>query len=262
MALTDQIVAYWKLDEASGNAADSVGSITLTNTNTVTYTTGVINNGADGGSTNTTKFLANTTTSPLTRNQIVVAFSMNAWVNVYNVTSDKSLFSIISSGGGNRAQCNMRFTNSGDHINAACFPGPGGISGGGSSSTSLGALSFYMASITYDGTNVKIYINGSLETTTAWSFGTGFSGSTTTSILTQYDGGGNETAAAKVDEAGVWSRALTAGEITQLYNSGAGLQYPFVPPTSVKTFNGLAKASVQTVTGLSIASVKSINGLT
>jgi hypothetical protein len=43
MALTDNLVAYYKLDESSGNAADIVNSITLTNTST-TYGTGKINN--------------------------------------------------------------------------------------------------------------------------------------------------------------------------------------------------------------------------
>ena len=46
MALTDNLVSYYKLDESSGNAADSVGSNTLTNTGTMTYGTGKINNGA------------------------------------------------------------------------------------------------------------------------------------------------------------------------------------------------------------------------
>lgn len=32
-----------------------------------------------------------------------------------------------------------------------------------------------------------------------------------------------------VDEVGLWDRVLTAAEITQLYNSGAGLPYPFTP---------------------------------
>ena len=45
MALTDNLVSYWKLDESSGNAADSVGSNTLTNTGTATYAAGKINNG-------------------------------------------------------------------------------------------------------------------------------------------------------------------------------------------------------------------------
>src|SRR6185437_1776184 len=46
-ALTDDLLAYWKLDESSGDASDSVGSNTLTNDGSATFstTTGVINNG-------------------------------------------------------------------------------------------------------------------------------------------------------------------------------------------------------------------------
>ncbi len=58
MALTDNLVAYWKLDEASGNAADATGNgFTLTNTNTVGFAAALINNGADYGTANTNKYL-------------------------------------------------------------------------------------------------------------------------------------------------------------------------------------------------------------
>jgi hypothetical protein len=40
-----------------------------------------------------------------------------------------------------------------------------------------------------------------------------------------------------IDEIGVWSRALTSGEVTQLYNSGAGLQYPFTSNNTSAFFN-------------------------
>src|SRR3990167_551156 len=50
MALDTNLVAYWKMDESSGDATDSVASHTLTNTN-VTYGTGKINNGAAFNST-------------------------------------------------------------------------------------------------------------------------------------------------------------------------------------------------------------------
>ena len=43
MALTDSLISYWKLDEASGNATDSHGTNTLTDTNTVTSVAGKIN---------------------------------------------------------------------------------------------------------------------------------------------------------------------------------------------------------------------------
>jgi hypothetical protein len=52
MLKTNQI-AYWKTDENSGTAADAVGLgvYPLTNLNSVTYTTGKINNGAYMGTT-------------------------------------------------------------------------------------------------------------------------------------------------------------------------------------------------------------------
>jgi len=62
------------------------------------------------------------------------------------------------------------------------------------------------------------------------------------------------------DEAGYWEKTLSTTEISQLWNGGAGLAYPFTI-TNIKTINGLAKGSVKTVNGLAIASVKSINGL-
>jgi len=40
--LSNSLVGYWKLDEASGNALDSLGSNTLTDTNTVTSATGLV----------------------------------------------------------------------------------------------------------------------------------------------------------------------------------------------------------------------------
>lgn len=39
--------------------------------------------------------------------------------------------------------------------------------------------------------------------------------------LKQFDG--------RKDEIGIWDRELTATEVTQLYNGGAGLAYPLVP---------------------------------
>ncbi len=40
MALTDSLVAMWRLEESSGNRSDSQGSNTLTDTNTVGSGTG------------------------------------------------------------------------------------------------------------------------------------------------------------------------------------------------------------------------------
>src|SRR3990167_4391769 len=47
MALTDNLFAYYKFDESSGDAADSAGGgLTMTNQNTATYVAGKIGNAA------------------------------------------------------------------------------------------------------------------------------------------------------------------------------------------------------------------------
>jgi hypothetical protein len=48
------LVAYWRLE----NTSDSKGSRTLTNNNTVAFNSAKFNNGADGGATNTNKYLS------------------------------------------------------------------------------------------------------------------------------------------------------------------------------------------------------------
>jgi len=39
--------------------------------------------------------------------------------------------------------------------------------------------------------------------------------------------GGGDYMDGLVDEVGIWNKVLTSGEITDLYNSGSGLAYPF-----------------------------------
>lgn len=45
-SLITNLVAYWRMDETSGQRADAVGSETLTDVNTVGYITGIITNGS------------------------------------------------------------------------------------------------------------------------------------------------------------------------------------------------------------------------
>src|SRR3990167_4251430 len=56
MALTDDLIAYFKLDEASGNAEDIHSTNDLTDTNTVTNTTGKISGARQFTSANTEYF--------------------------------------------------------------------------------------------------------------------------------------------------------------------------------------------------------------
>jgi hypothetical protein len=84
-------------------------------------------------------------------------------------------------------------------------------------STSLTAGNWYHIGYTYDGTNIRIYVNGVLDAgptplvlnTSGTSTGFGFNRAQSNNF---FDG--------TIDEAGVWSSALSAGAISDLYSSG------------------------------------------
>ncbi len=77
-----------------------------------------------------------------------------------------------------------------------------------------------LVTITYDGSNVKHYINGNLDRTT--SFSTSFSQTNADICIGCDPPGANEFFNGKVDEVAIWNRALVDGEILQLYNSTNG----------------------------------------
>jgi len=229
MALDTNLVSYWKLDETSGNASDSVGSNTLTNTNTVGYASALINNGADFGTANTDKSLS--TTSTLGINGGAVAISI--WVKmrteigsgiqtfVENATSTGTFtrYSIdYDYNGGTRR---LRFTRTKSGVAAQTVD----------YNVTLGTADWYHLVLTYDTTNIKGFVNGASVGTTAAS-GNGSSGAGGT-----YLGKDNLGSYSSIylDEVGIWNRALSADEVAMLYDNGNGNQYEFDESLKIAT---------------------------
>lgn len=217
------LVASWKLDESSGNAADSTGAVTLTNNNSVGFGAGLINNGADFGASNSSKNFTSAEKLGIGNG----ALTVSAWVkpssypssdadptppgrfNVFGVSDSGpgiSYFLHISNVSGTIECIFGRWRNS-VAINAArvVFTPP--------------TTSFTHLVGTYDGTTVKMYVNAGTPATAAAS-GNGSGGPNGTAI------GSNHSSQAyfsgMIDEVHVWSRALSPQEITGLYNAGTG----------------------------------------
>lgn len=222
--LVTQLISYWKLDESSGNAADSVGANTLTNTNTATYVTGLINNAVDLGTANTNKKLTIASNLGITNG----AISMSMWVKLNteiatgtwgfaqkgNATNHvQYIIAYEYNAGSRRVVFNRQKQNSSNNTVT--------------NTVTMGTSNFYHLVLTYDGSTLEGYVNGTSAGTLATS------GDGVGSGLNQFDIGegsmfaGTSYASIDTDETGIWNRALTAGEITSLYNSGAGLSYPF-----------------------------------
>ena len=95
--------------------------------------------------------------------------------------------------------------------------------------TTLTTGVWYMATLTYDGANIRLYLNGSSDAAAV-----ALTGNTRTSTDALYIGaqGGNTFFDGIIDEVGAWSRELSSTEVTALYNSGNGNQYPFTTSSS------------------------------
>lgn len=212
MALADNQTYYWKLDESSGNAVAATGGVNLTNNGSIAYGTGKINNGAVFDNNNSKSFSSASTISMGT------AGSISVWVNptlgdggyVFDGTNgDRYIFAINSDG--------------------SYFYHIDNTSIGTSAAGKFSSGSWYHVVITWDnslGSNKEaVYINGSLDRNDNVSIG---SSTTTLYVGNRYTNTGTQDAfAGTIDEIGIWSRALSGSEITSLYNSGNGTQYPY-----------------------------------
>jgi hypothetical protein len=239
MALATNLVSHYKFDESSGNAADSVGSNTLTNTGTVTFTTGKLNNGATIANT---KYFATAGTAFSYGSGS--AFSFNIWVNS---TSLAAANFILSNEEANPFKgYNMSLATDGklsinlinNFASARCdFKGD----------TVMTTNRWYMVTFTYDGTanltsaaGCKLYVDGKLQTLTVSTNTLTTQSWTSTSTMffgaRHYDT--TQCFVGMLDEGTFWSRAITADEVLQMHNSGRANAYPFTDTPSL--YGGVA----------------------
>jgi hypothetical protein len=208
-ALTTNIKGYWKLDESSGNASDATGNgFTLTNAGTVTYAPAKINNGAVFSGSNNLTNTGISLTSAMTISGWMKAANTSVFIPIAFRNDTNADFYMMVFGNG---VSEFRFRNS-----------------GGTAFTLNPTLStptaFHFYTLTYDGSTLTAYVDGSSVGSTPAS---GSFSSTPTFGVGTSDTQGN--GAGTIDEVGVWTRALTSTEVSQLYNGGAGIQYPFAP---------------------------------
>lgn len=96
---------------------------------------------------------------------------------------------------------------------------------------------WYHLVMTYNGTQIEGFINTASQGTQAAS-GSGTGGNPSRVVIgTEYNNVGGNEAEADIDLVGVWSKALSSTEITDLYNSGNGNAYREVASTFIPRIN-------------------------
>ena len=218
MSLLTNLVAYYKFDESSGNAVDATGNgYTATNNGNVTYGTGKINNGAVFNGSN-----AKFTNNVHVNGDLTIA----VWVkdNNNNWATYPWIFNDYTPGTG----CNVQFMIYGSPVGEVRYArgnGSGTDPGLSDFGVTISSGAWHFLVVTQSGTSANLYVDGGSAIPLTMTYSGGASG------ITPAIGGRSSDNAdpfnGTMDEMGFWSRALSSAEVTTLYNSGAGLQYPF-----------------------------------
>ena len=210
--LNVDLVSYWKLNVGSSNQIDSVNS----NDGTVdgaTYTaSGKIGGAYNFDGTNDRINISNDASF-----NSLSAYSISAWI-YRDGTSDDFIFSKLE----DSTEHNKNYEFGIESNKIFLLNGNGGGYNKVLGTSTLSSSTWYFVVGVWDGTDIKVYLDGSLDcspiSSTVVSFGTtAIALGTRQTGYAFFDG--------KIDEVGFWDRALTSTEITQLYNGGTGITY-------------------------------------
>ena len=211
---SENLVAYWKLDESSGSAKESVNGIY---NGTITGVTQGVFPSKIG-----TSYLFNGNNQYIevdSAPNLSTNWTVSAWVNSTTLKNYAGIFSKVEDDrtGGENFMLVV-------HDNGEIGSGDGAWAF--SSGANINEGNWYHLAWVFDKDNTRIlyYVNGTnvgsdenfdpVDNSTGYSF---FMGSWATD--TQYDYAGH------IDEVGIWNVALTSTEIEELYNNGNGLTY-------------------------------------
>jgi hypothetical protein len=236
MALSDNLVAYWSLDEASGNAIDAHDDNDLTETSgTIAATTGKVS-GCRDFEAGDTEYFAIAHNADLSTGDINFTFA--AWVNPESLVT----FPIILGKGWGTSDVGAQYamfydTDAGKFAFGVAFNTTSSLLvrsfefGGGSAGNWYFVVGWHDA----DNNQIGISVNAVTADLEAHSAGVHSGGTELFSIgasvpqALYWDG--------LIDEVGFWKRVLTSEERTELYNSGNGRDYAYIISSGTKPSN-------------------------
>ena len=243
MALTDNLVSYFKMDEASGTRADSHGSNSLADVNTVGAATAKLGTNAAAFVAASSERLEDTSLSGGATNEITVSL----WHKGTVFTSSPGLFVFAPASTGTRDDMSLRIGSGFIYPDVRWNAGGEQFltpSGGVCTGNGDGNYHHYVARWYNDGSraNIDAWYDG-VQVTTAQHASLQFVFPTWTKLyvathFNNFGGTFGPYLTGDIDELAFWSRKVTDAEIGQLYNAGAGLAYPltvggtFIPRVS------------------------------
>jgi len=216
--LPTNLIAYWKLDEASGTRNDSKGANHLTDNNTVTQAVGKVGNAAQFTLANS-EYLSIADNADLSAGDI--GFTIACWVYPDSIGVTQEVLEKAPAGLGNEAtEYEIRLNGTtltfrvGDNISPVNIDVAGAIS--------AGVWHFIVAWHDPVANTINVQVNNGTiysEARTTGSYNSAGDFVIGRQVDNAYYFGG------RIDEVGFWKKVLTAQERTDLYNGGSGSTY-------------------------------------
>ena len=224
-SLSTSLESDWTLDEASSTRVDGPGTNDLTDNNTVTQAAGKVGSAAQFTAANSESLSIADNASISTGD---ISWTLAFWLYIDSSGGDEGLISKYDNGAGANEYL-VRLTT-GPQVRIDVYDGGSGI--GNVTATSFGNLStatWYFVQCGHDATNnlVFVSVNGGTVDTAATSAG----GADTTGTFrmgvynAQFFNG-------RLDQGSFWKKRISAQEISDLYNAGAGNSYLAAQPKS------------------------------
>lgn len=210
-------LVYYKMDESgTADRVDHYVGNDLSGSFKPNAGTGKINNGCDFVPASFNFLTVSDVNGPDLSLGSNVDYSWSFWCKFDDTGVLRCVFSKDS--GTTEYTC---FRNTDDKLYWRWWNGAGDLQDATTTAT-LSSATWYHVVITYDQSNVRFYINGTLDSTTANS-------NDARDSTSDFTIGRDESAGAWyfdgiIDEVGLWKSALTQANVTYLYNGGSGIQ--------------------------------------
>ena len=220
--LLTNLLAYYKLDEATGDADDAVGSANLVNTGATQGATGHLGNAASFNGTSNYLGQIDATFE-------IQTMSVAVWVNTTQTGETSGIVDNYNwTGDGWSVEIGGEWNNNGApvfHLNDGANEL---ILFDDTSPSLINNGSWHLIIATFDGSTANLYLDDVLQASAAWAH------------TITYDASGNIFKlgcrgaspgelwyAGSIDEPAIWTKVLSSTERTNLWNSGTGITYPF-----------------------------------
>lgn len=215
------IQAAYNLDDTPGNLVDLTGNgYDLTNTGTTTFGTGLINQAAEFGTSNSTKMLNTGSAGVALGDDWTVAFFWQADTALNGLSVMEVTWGATGASNSNRAIFGRDQANNRWIIFNSAFSS-------GQTTESISNGTWYHVMATRASTTLTLYINNVSKGTAT----VGAATNQTPRIGTGYQNDAGWRLSGDVDMWYIWNKALDSTERSDVYNSGTGVQYPYASAT-------------------------------